>query len=435
MGLALGLALTPLAAQADWKQSIDQGLESAREAGGKAWRGTKEAAREAADKLPDLTDRALDALNDPMGKEQQPEQPPSEEELREERFRQVWDDLLKKLDDGVEMLDRIDKAPESAFFSADKPSLRRDLNEILDDTVVLLEDRSIADLQNKIAEHQARIEEARANIVKYREARLTAPKLHVVKVTRSGYDRMIADEEQIIANLEAEITRIQEDFRQRMAVIGVTLTPEQTRTLLARVDADDIVRMAAVFDTLKQVTAQLAELMAASGEAVAQSRRYYGMHVVLLEMMAHMQDQYVEQIDQRYLARLAELTAKTESVRNQSARGLRAESNPQRRAVYERNLEAQKLTLKTARLYADMLKQQRGQVARARAAVQKDLDLARNTYATVQLSADLLAMLKTSMESYRALTSLQAPRITPFENRMMREKFAELSKLLSNDNG
>ncbi|MBT6978223.1 MAG: hypothetical protein HN951_00115 [Flavobacteriales bacterium] len=111
----------------------------------------------------------------------------------------------------------------------------------------------------------------------------------------------------------------------------------------------------------------------------------------------------------------------------------RSEVNSSRKAIYQKNIKAQGLTIKTAKLYKDVLYGQKRKVMKASDNTRIDLDLAVNTYATVQISSDLLDVLKDSKQGFDVLMDLQVPDIVAFENTEMQRKFQELSMELSID--
>jgi hypothetical protein len=154
------------------------------------------------------------------------------------------------------------------------------------------------------------------------------------------------------------------------------------------------------------------------------------MHVVLLELVSYMQQGYIDNVEKIYLPKINTIIDKTLALNEESKRQMAQENNQKRIAIYEKNRIAQELTLKTARLYLENLKDQQNKVIIAQKVAQRDLILSQNTYSTVELSADLLAILKDSKESFDALISLQVPEIVPFDNIIMQNKYYELSKLL-----
>ena len=401
--------------QAQWSDSLKEGWDKSKEYGAEAWTATRE--------LWNSTNQMFNLSEEDRKKLRQDDE--------DERFREMWADLFSEMQDGVGLVDNIKKAPQSAFFSADKKSLKDDLDVILDKMIVLLEDENINDYRHKIAEIEQYIAASKANIAHYRELKITAPRTHMVKTTKDAYDQKIAQEQHNIKLYGQESQRIKTYLRERLDDMGIHLTQEQVDILLSRVDGDDIIQMSVVFDVLKKITQRLMQLTQESGEDIHQAKKYYGMHVVLLEMVNYMQQKYIEQVDNIYIPKINTIIDKTLLTQKTAREHLKADNNLKRRATYINNIEAQNLTLKAARLYKDNLRQQKQKVLSAQGVIQKDLNLAQNTYDTVELSADLLSVLKTSQDSFDVLMSLQVPEIVPFENLQMKTKFQELSDKIS----
>ena len=404
----------------EWSDSIQQGWDKSKQYGAEAWQATKNTTRE----LWNSTNQMFTLS------EQERQQARHDEE--DERFRQMWSQLFSEMQDGVQLVDKIKQAPQSRFFGEDKQSLQEDLDKILDKMVVL-EDENINDYRHKIAEIDDYIATSKANIARYREQRITAPRSHMVKTTKEAYDKKIAQEQENIKLYRQESQRIKIYLRERLQDMGIKLSQEQVEVLLSRVDGDDIIQMSVVFDVLKKITQRLMQLTRESGEDIQQARKYYGMHVVLLEMVNYMQDKYIEQVDKIYIPRIDTIINKTLATRNTAQARLKEETGPGRRTIYQKNIQAQTLTLKAARLYKNNLEEQKAKVRKAQQVIKKDLQLAQNTYDTVELSADFLSVLKTSQASFDVLMNLQVPEIVPFENLQMKNKFQELSETLRKD--
>ncbi len=413
--------LNELSEPTEWSDSIQQGWDKSKQYGAKAWQATKDTTRE----LWNSTNQMFTLS------EQERQQARQDEE--DERFRQMWSQLFSEMQEGVQLVDKIKQAPQSRFFGEDKQSLQEDLDKILDKMVVLLEDENINDYRHKIAEIDDYIATSKANIAYYREQRITAPRTHMVKTTKEAFDKKIAQEQENIKLYRQESRRIKVYLRERLQDIGINLSQEQVEVLLSRVDGDDIIQMSVVFDVLKKITQRLMQLTRESGEDIQQARKYYGMHVVLLEMVNYMQDKYIEQVDKIYIPKIDAIINKTLATRNIAQIHLKEETSPGRRTIYQKNIQAQTLTLKAARLYKHNLEEQKAKVRKAQNVIKKDLQLAQNTYDTVELSADLLSVLKTSQASFDVLMNLQVPEIVPFENLQMKNKFQELSETLRNN--
>ena len=414
-----------------WSESIKNNWDKSKQYSQDTWDKSKQYGQEGWEETKKLWQSAEEFLGGVASEEERKQ---TRLDKEDERFREIWGATFSELEDGLVIVDDINKAPAYVFFGDDKKSLKKELDKILEKTIILLEDASINEYRAKIEEYNNKISTARNNILKYREDKITAPRSHTIIKTKDKYDIDIADEKNNIIEYEKNIAVIKTHFRERLSDIGVNLSQEQTNILLSRIDADDIIQMSVVFDVLKKITAQLMVLMENSGEEIKQAKKYYGMHVVLLELVNYMQQKYITIVNTVYLPKIDKIIDQTLKVNKESRSQISQESNEKRIAIYKKNIKAQELTLKTAKLYMKNLEDQRNKVALAQALVQKDLALAQNTYQTVELSASLLTIIKTSKDSFDALISLQIPEIIPFENLNMQTKYQELSELLKDDN-
>ena len=436
IGVIIILLMGTAPAHSEWQESVKEGWDKSVQQSQKGWEKSKVYGSQAWEKSKvygteawDKTKQAWDSANENFSESEETRKQ-SRAEQEQERFAEMWNNVFSQLEDGLEVVDDIKKAPDSAFFGEDKKSLRKDLNAVLDNTLVLLEDKSINDYRAQIERFNQLIETSRSSIAQYREDKVTAPKEHSVKTTRDDYKKKIAEEKENISLYQLEIKKITVHFKERLHDIGVDLTQDQVNILLARVDADDIIQMSVVFDVLKQITSQLMQLTQESGEDIKQAKKYYGMHVVLLELVNYMQQKYIDMVDTVYIPKIDTIIANTIKTRNNARKYISSETNAKRIASYKNNINALNLTLKTAKLYQENLKEQKHKVVAAQKVLQRDLNLSQNTYDTVEISADLLSVLKTSKDSFDALMSLQVPQIVPFENMQMQQKYQELSKLL-----
>ncbi len=411
---------------ADWSDSVKNSWEATKEYSENGWDKSKKYSSKAWSQTKEAWDGTS---NKSLELENTRKQVRAAEE--DERFRDMWSSVFSQLEEGVGIVDKIKIAPDSAFFGDDKVSLQHDLNKILDKTLVLLEDNKINNYREKISSLNKNIESSKNNISQYREDKITAPNSHMVKATKEDLNLKIEQEKQNIVNYDKEISRIKIHFKEHLNDMGVTLTEQQVEILLSRVDADDIIQMAVVFDVLKKVTNQLMELTQASSEEIKQARKYYGMHVVLLEMVHHMQQKYIDTVEIVYIPKINSIIKKTITIQESARNNLQDEDSNKRKAIYRNNLAAQELTLKTAKIYKKNLREQQSKVHKAQKVVLKDLRLSQNTYDTVEVSADLLSVLKTSQDSFDALMTLQVPQIVPFENIEMQDKYQQLSKMIS----
>jgi len=161
---------------------------------------------------------------------------------------------------------------------------------------------------------------------------------------------------------------------------------------------------------------------------LTQAKKYYGMHMVLLELVVYIEDRLIEKIEHNYLNQIDKIIVQTKDILIETDQKISNEKDLKRRNIYYQNYESQKLTLKTAMVYRKNLTDELKQIKKAKEVSQKNLDLSRNTYETVTISSDLFKIITSSQEMMRAVMKLQIPTIIPFENIQMKNKYRELTK-------
>jgi hypothetical protein len=406
---------------ADWQDSLNNAWQSTKEVGTTAYEKSKEYTNSALNKSKDyynnltITDTTDAATITPELIQQQ----------KKEHIRLIWKDILSNLDQALDINTQIDKAPESRFFGADKKSLADDQVDVFEVIEALLSNPEISKNRQNIKALKEKIADRKDSISHYMEKRIVAD-----NDERAKYDKKIEKLNRDINDLSQRINNQKDILKKRFNASGLLLSDAQVDVLLSRVDADDIIKMSLVYDVLKDITAQLMRLTKETHENIDQARKYYGMHVVLLKLVINMQDAYVRKLDEDYLPKIEMISMETRRINEESTRLLASETQRSRKALLHKNLKAQQLTLKVAKLYAQQLKQQKEKVQKARSLIMNDYKVAKNTYDTVKISADLIQLMKTNRASFNALMNIQIPEIVPFENLAMQRKFEELSSMI-----
>ncbi|MBF0187463.1 MAG: hypothetical protein HQL50_06015, partial [Magnetococcales bacterium] len=299
-------------------------------------------------------------------------------EYEPDAFQEIWNESLPKLEKAVAIKEKQETAPRFALLGDSQRSLKGDFNDILEKLSIILSERNLSEWQEHVASIKGKIKQEKDAIAHYKEQRAGAPTEHIYQTTKAGYDTKIADAKVTILTYENDLVVVQERFANELRHYGIEMTAEQVEVLLTRVDADDILQMTVVFDSIKGITSRLMELTRESGEDLNFAKRYYGMHVVLLEMIIHIQDSYISQVDDNYLPRLNKITEKTRVVNREAKEELRRETDPGRKKIYQANLKAHDLTLRAANLYRRNLHTQKSRVRKARAKAVRDLRAADN---------------------------------------------------------
>ncbi len=350
---------------------------------------------------------------------------------KQQHLKKIWPDVLTNLDEALALNGKIDQAPESRWFGADKKSLSDDQLDIFSEIEALLNNPAIAENRKNISRIKERVEKEQHQIAKLKEQRVIA-----TSEEKAALNKKIQIAMRHIDIFKQNIEHEKSDLQTRLQEMGLTLDANQIDVLLSRVDSDDIVKMSVIYDVLADITKQLMELTREFNEDINQARKYYGMHVVLLKLVITMQQSYIDKLNQVYLPKIEAIKNETIKVNRESRALLKfttgAERSNAQRSVLRHNLQAQQLTLKVAELYAQQLIKQRDKVQKALSLAKVDYRVAKNTFDTVKLSAELIRLMKTSQQSFNALMNIQIPEIVPFKNIEMQKKFEELSTLIKN---
>jgi hypothetical protein len=272
---------------------------------------------------------------------------------------------------------------------------------------------------------EAQIHEAQEEIADYRTRRVAAPRDSVWKTTVDEYDAQIAQRQEQIGVYRQELEAIRRQFASDLRGIGLELSDQQLEFLLATVVGDNLVEMGIAFDNVKAITAGLEGLVEQSGEELPSARRYYGMYVVLLQVLDRMHGRLLGDIEKVYLPQIDTIARKTEQL---AAEARQLKQGPEaNRQILESNLQALALTGRAAGLYREYLIQQSRELAQSQQRLQRDIATAWNTYETVKVSGDLVSLIRTSERMLGELFNRQVPELRPFANLDMQREFEKLT--------
>ena len=349
---------------------------------------------------------------------------------KEERMDKVWDKIYPDLEEGAKNIDKLNNAPDSTWIGTDKEDVQKDINQLFEMIVNGLIEDDLLIYKTKMEKLKKEISSNKANILKYREKRVGAPKRSAIYTTKSEYDTKIEETKNENGILENEIRIIKEDLEKNFEEIGVNLSAAQIDVLLTRVDGDDIIQISLVMETLKHITKQILVLMKASKEELTQAKKYYGMHQVLLELVVYIQQKYIDKCNNVYLPKIDKMISDSAEMMVNTNRLKAQEEDARRRSIYNNNLDARMLTNKAAKLYKNDIISSRNNMMQAQKISKENLKLSKNTYATVMLSADLFDLINESQSMFEEVSKIQVPNLVPFENIQLEQKYKELTEKL-----
>lgn len=329
----------------------------------------------------------------------------------------------------------------------------RSLNRLLDRAVERLSQGEAMETRDRIAALRTELAALEGDIAELRAglAALPAERCDAAGTDASWVERQIAcafatsrtEQIQRIAEkrqradaVAAQIDTLKNEFAERMAAIGIRLTPEQTDGLLRVATAGDLVAAHTVYENLRAVNDELQRATVADDESVDVARRYYGVYAVLLEVALHMHERFLDTVRHEHLPRLAAIAEEAAAARAE-ARALRArQTDAALAAQLDANVKALDTTLKAASLYRRTLNEQVGAMTAAWARVERQHAVAVNTWRTVRASSDMLAMMGESGRAFDSLLSLELPAPRAFDNVQLQREFERLTdRLVAEERG
>ena len=338
------------------------------------------------------------------------------------------DALRIKVDKIMELKESEENASSFTIISMSKKDYRIKIDDVLQDMEPILFDGEVVDYSNRIQRAKTLIEESNQKIVQLNED------LIFNKDDGGFFSKSNEDLENEKAELEYAIERsktlidnLEFDLKKRLDAIGIKVTREQVRVLTSRVDGDDLAKTFAIFDVTKQISSTLEELMKTNSFDSSTTVKYYGIYVLLSELLAYAQRVYIEKIDDLYLPSIEVIKDDINDSIQFNNRAIREASNQQNKNILKQNNESNKFALEVADFYKNVLSGQKKQLERALKRTNEQISVAYSSYDAASVSFNLLSLINQSEDEFGKILNLQIPEIVPFENDELEQKFNELS--------
>jgi len=304
---------------------------------------------------------------------------------------------------------------------------------LLDSALEIVTDAPVVQMQRTIAQHRAAIDQMRDQITELKQERLAAPEdgwmPGVLTDTKSSIDEAIAELERRIADNRAEIDETKASIHKALEDAGIKIAREQLDLILDSVLGGDLLKLVAAFEAASGVDQRLGELLEASSDNPKAARRYFAMHASLFAMLLHAQDALIKKIDSQYMVKLQAILTDIRRSRQETYRLLAGENRPDQQRALDANLKAQNFAEKVADVYKEYLETQREQLVEARKRTIRDLRIADNTYRTVEASFQLRTLMQNSRATFEAIQRLEAPGFERiFRNESLRKEFEQLTR-------
>ena len=347
----------------------------------------------------------------------------------------LWEKASPNLEKALAIYDKKDSpdTPASTWIPlrTTKESCQKDIETILDTVLAVLGTCGAAGYRTRIRNLQADIATSQARLGKYREQMLSAPAEQsqnivegLIASSKEALKDQIADESDHITEKAQQIESLKVGFREHLKDIGINVPADTADSYLLPVE-DNIVSMAAVISNIGRLTEQLQQLVDASKEAPAETKRYYGMYVLLVFAVDRIQTHFFREIDEKFLPRLsgyeADAAQHIESAQTQIPLG-----GP--REQLTANIAANRKTIEACRLMAETLQSHRRSVLDENRKVQILEAAAVNSYRTVCLSFNVAELIGYCESAFRALRELRLPPLRTFQSVQLNEEMQKLAE-------
>jgi hypothetical protein len=354
------------------------------------------------------------------------------------RIGEVFKGVVPVLEEALDKQEVHDSLPEKTYtWQEDQKSNRDEIDQLLTEALRILDTSLAQDVRQEIRDFERSIREGQRNLTEYRQKRVSAPtqaevslmeKVNPFVVSKEGYDEKIEEENGKIARARNSIASLKDELLRELQAIGLEADGEQVDVLLDSVTGDDQISMAVVFDNIRRIAVELENITEESGEALESARRYYGMYVVLLQVLDLSQRTIVEKIDGQHIPKLRQY-ADQARLNIETAQALISGGDGDAE-VLQQNIETNRVTAEVIRLYVDHLEMHSSMILAENQALQKLINTSENTFETVKLSANVARLIQSTKRDLAAITRLRIPPLRGFTNEVMRKEFRRLTEAL-----
>ena len=228
----------------------------------------------------------------------------------------------------------------------------------------------------------------------------------------------------------AQLTHASEDFARKLTDLGIKMTPEQAELIAIAPNGDDMVALLGMQSNVARFVAQLRDTVEQNRGNPDVLKRYYGLNVVLCEMVETLQADVRDRIKERYLPRLDGIEKENLDLQKKAADSMKQVPVPEQQG-YAANLKALQSTAQIIPVYRHYLAQQGEQLDDAVKHTRALLDLAANTASTMENTVEVLDMMNASNRDFGAVINLMPPGTLPLDSDLLRQEFERISRKLN----
>ena len=307
-----------------------------------------------------------------------------------------------------------------------KTNCRIQIDNILEDIEKILFDGEIVNYSKKIRQLKARIIE-----LEDEKANLNEKKFGVDNEEEAQtIINQISDIDALITKFKNYIDELEDDLQVKMKNLDINLSKAQIQVMTSRVDGDDLAKSIAIFDITKQISNTLGELMKENSFSTNSTTKYYGVYLILTEILGFAQREYILKIDDEYLTKLDLIKEDVYESINYSNKQKKEASMQSSIKIFDNNIDADKYTIGVIDYYKDLLMNQKVQLKDALLITEEKITVAYSSYNSSMNSAAVMSIINDTQSTFDQIMELQIPDIIPFENTALEVEFKKLSEKL-----
>lgn len=347
--------------------------------------------------------------------------------------RKAWSETREALEEVLAMEEERATLPESRWVGRDQKDLDRKILRVLEEATAALRISGLSSARQGVLDIERREAQRREELRELREKAALAPEeTSVIEFYRKDREQLREEARAVEQELE-NLARLKEELIADMVAkareAGVAVDQDQMRFLLSSVSGADLLDLGAVFRNVRELHGLLENLVRENPGDPETARRYYGMHVVLLQALTQAHDEVLTRMDDIYLPRLDELESDNQKLQAETEQLLRFAEQAQREVLLS-SRNTQRVTAEAMELYRSHLLSVRDRVYEARKDLQQRSDVAWNAYRTIRIAAVLAEEMTDAVQDLQTLRSLEVPELLPLQDEALQQKFLELSEQL-----
>ena len=356
----------------------------------------------------------------------------------ERRARMVWSIVYPLLSLAIRYFDEIDSLPETRLIGADKKSRQRQIDQTIERLTHELSTSDAVNSRNHIKNLRELVRKSREQLAEYRACRISAPTdgsrpffEGILEKGRESYDQSILAEETRGNEINQQLEQWTEQFCTQLSQVGVQASRDEIDYLLSPVTSDDYVSMASAVTNMISVTNELERLTEESKELPSETKKYYGMYLILVACVDRIQTRFVEEIDRVHLPKLQAF--QQEARRNIVEAQNLIESDHSKKELAA-NIEAGKTTIEACQHFAAVLQDRKATISNENSQIKKMLAVATNTYKTIRLSINVAEVIGHCQKAFKSLRCLKVPPLRPFQNLQLKQELQLISERMIESN-